>query len=276
MSIKTFIQKHSLLVGLGAGLVGVGGAVAGAEYFDNHFENRQELTQVQAATIKQEDIPEIIAKHTGLSDLVIQSIDLEESYYEVEASNAQASYEFNIHSQSGQVTQTSKETINQASNLTGNQSGSLLDQEAIKKLVAEKTGQDKLTYAQIQTETNDGRTIYDVKASSDTKSYELELDAQSGDILSYQESELATALSGQGATQSSNQANLKTEEVKAIVEKTLGQKNLTYSQIQLTQDPEDYSGQAYYEVTALSNGVEYELDIHAQSGQVLQSSTDKN
>lgn len=162
----------------------------------------------------------------------------------------------------------SKTVSDDQSNTTA--SGKVIGEEKVKAIVEKTVGKDKLTYADITLKTDDGVQEYDIKATSDTTVYDLEIDAVSGQVTSSEQE----AVSNQpNSTTSSSPASIDEAEVKKIVAKASGKSNLTYTQIQLGQD-DDYNGALVYDVTAYADGVEYDYDIDAESGKILSQSSE--
>lgn len=166
------------------------------------------------------------------------------------------------------VTSSSQKVSNAQSNTAA--SGKVIGQEKVKAIVEKTVGKDKLTYASIILKTDDGVQEYDVKATADGTVYDLEIDALSGQVISSEQE----AVSNQSNTTAANSSvSIDEAEVKKIVEKASGKSNLTYTQIQLGQD-DDYNGTLVYDVTAYADGVEYDYDIDAESGDILSQSSE--
>lgn len=162
--------------------------------------------------------------------------------------------------------------------ITGNQS-KLIGENKVKQIVEDAVGQSDLTYAYINLEMDDGLQIYDVKASHDNKVYDLDINAVSGQVISFEEESISNSQSIQSGTSKSSSsagapaAKISEDKVKEIVEKATGKSNLTYTELRLKQD-DDYNGRLIYDVTAYADGTEYDYDIDADSGEILSQSSE--
>lgn len=290
MSIKNFVKKHMVAAGVGAVLLGAGITAIGMQ-----VANRTNHTVLNRSEVKisEEEARKIVEDRTGITDLTYQKFQLEHDddhinpHYDIDTYKDGVEYDFEIDALTGDIlaysadgnkenvmtsTNTSTDKDKTTASSSTQASSQTISEDKVKEITAKETGKNDLTYVYIHLETDDGRQIYDVKATSGNTEYDLDIDANSGQVISSDQDAISTNKATSGTTSS---AKLSEDQVKDIVAKTTGQNNLTYTQIKLSQEQDDYAGALVYEVTAYAAGVEYELDIDANSGQVLSSSADR-
>ena len=141
--------------------------------------------------------------------------------------------------------------------------------DQVKKSVEKHLGFTELQQESI-TLTNDNRTTYyEVKVNHNGVRYELTVDATTGSILGTEienpSSSQQTLTTKQGANV---QVSISEERAKAITSEHTKKTNLNYTRIELSQD-DDYAGALTYEIEAEADGIEYDLDINANTGQIL-------
>ena len=111
---------------------------------------------------------------------------------------------------------------------------------------------------QVKTDMEDGRTCYDVTFGTDGYSYEYEIDAATGEVLS---AKIEKLYNGGGAGDIGQDAAL----AAAMAHAGLTQQQLTWSQCK--RDVDD--GRLEYEVDMRVGNVEYEYTIDGATGAVL-------
>ena len=117
---------------------------------------------------------------------------------------------------------------------------------------------DKVTFLKAQLDYDDGVRVYDVEFWSGNKEYDYEIDAATGSVRSCDwDIEDYTPVSSSSDTLSKAQ-------IKAIVEKKAGTTG-TYRDFHLDRD----DGRLVYEGELRSNGMEYEFEIDAVTGAIL-------
>jgi uncharacterized membrane protein YkoI len=122
-----------------------------------------------------------------------------------------------------------------------------------------------VTFVKSWLETDDGRQEYEIEFYRGNTEYDYDIDALTGDIVSYDSD--AKNYSRSGSTQSAgNNTYIGEEKAKSIaLAKVSG---ATESDIRLYLDSED--GKPVYEGSILFNNTEYEFEIDAVTGTVLQ------
>lgn len=127
----------------------------------------------------------------------------------------------------------------------------------------------------INKDNDDNRNIYEVSILHDGVEYDFEIDAQTGDILS-QSSERDDDDDwddGQSGSQNNNQNNSGLISEKKASKIALGQVDgATESDLRIHQDTDD--GRTVYEGSIIYNEMEYEFEIDAQSGDIIDWSSE--
>lgn len=141
--------------------------------------------------------------------------------------------------------------------------------DQVKKSVEKHLGFTELQYESITLKNENRTTYYEVKVNYNGVRYELTVDATTGSILGTEienpSSSQQTLTTKQGANV---QVSISEERAKAITSEHTKKTNLNYTRIELSQD-DDYAGALTYEIEAEADGIEYDLDINANTGQIL-------
>ncbi|MGT2665956.1 PepSY domain-containing protein [Streptococcus rifensis] len=275
------MKKKTLLLGLGAGVIAFGGLALGSELLEDRSERQTLAIRQSTNTISEVEAKRIVSEKTGQTDLTFSKVQLETDddrinpYYEIEAFKDQTEYDYEVDAVTGEVTSASEEQLTSTSSspdvsVTSNQS--TLTETEIKAKVGEAIGHSDLNYAKLQTSTEDGKQIFKVKVTDGTTTHELELDAQAGSVLSHEkEDTIKTSPSALTAS-----AKLSIDQVKEIVSKSTQASNLVFTEIELSQEKDDYNNRLIYDITAYADGIAYDLDIDATTGEVLKTSAERD
>lgn len=141
--------------------------------------------------------------------------------------------------------------------------------DQVKKSVEKHLGFTELQYESITLKNENRTTYYEVKVNHNGVRYELTVDATTESILGTEienpSSSQQTLTTKQGANV---QVSISEERAKAITSEHTKKTNLNYTRIELSQD-DDYAGALTYEIEAEADGIEYDLDINANTGQIL-------
>lgn len=113
----------------------------------------------------------------------------------------------------------------------------------------------------------DGRTVYDIEFWLGSSEYDYELDACTGEILAYDFDIEGNAASGsEGSSQSHGE--ISSDEAKAIALKRAG---LTAEQVRYIDIAYEYDdGRAVYQIDFITDSMEYEIEINAADGSVIE------
>lgn len=154
-----------------------------------------------------------------------------------------------------------------AASLTDSALLAYIEESEAKAAALEHAGlsESEVTYVSVKLDYDDGRTVYDIEFYVDNTEYDYEVDAYTGDILSY---DYDIDNYSVPSAQSDDSAYISLDEAKAIA---LNKANITEEQITYTQESFEYDdGIAVYQVDFISDGMEYEVEINAIDGTIVE------
>lgn len=123
----------------------------------------------------------------------------------------------------------------------------------------------------INKDNDDNRNIYEVSILHDGVEYDFEIDAQTGDILSQSSERDDDDDWDDGQNNNQNNSGLISEKKASKI--ALGQVDgATESDLRIHQDTDD--GRTVYEGSIIYNEMEYEFEIDAQSGDIIDWSSE--
>ncbi len=132
--------------------------------------------------------------------------------------------------------------------------------------------ESEVTFLSVKLEKDDGRYVYDVEFYVGTKEYDYEIDAYSGEIVSYDYDieNYNAAKAGKNKTDSAkqNDVSLTLEEAKVIALEKAGvsEKDVVFTETSFEHD----DGFACYQIDFISGTTEYEIEIDANSGEITE------
>ena len=194
------------------------------------------------------------------------------AYYEVDFTANGVEYEYDIDAITGTVIeQNQKQSGNaQATNNATNQTTtSVIDEAKAKEIALNHAGvtEADTSFILAKADKDDGRQVFDVEfyVSSTNSEYDYEIDAQTGEIISFDyDAENYTPSTNNTNT---NSTTTKTEqEIKDIALAKVP--NATEKDIQVKLDRDD--GKLKYEGKIIYEGMEYDFEIDAYSGAILE------
>lgn len=122
-----------------------------------------------------------------------------------------------------------------------------------------------LTFVKSELEREDGRMVYDISFYKGNTEYDYEIDAITGEIRSFS---YDIEKSDTKSAQSGDSSYIGLEEAKKIALKKAG---LSAAQITYTEAELDYEdGIAVYQISFVSGSMEYEFEINAVSGAIIE------
>ena len=133
----------------------------------------------------------------------------------------------------------------------------------------------QVSFVRAHLDWEDGRRVYEVEFynTSNYTEYDYEIDASSGDILSYDHDAEYYQRPSTGTGSSGNSGNTGTTTITETQAQqiALSHAGLSSSQVSFIRSKLDWDdGRQVYEVEALYNGYKYELELDAQTGEILQ------
>lgn len=207
------------------------------------------------------------------SDAVFTQASLSEKngtmYYDVEFTAGDMDYTYAIDALTGAVIESNSSAAQagdtSTTTQTGGAQGGSIDEAAAKQIALDHAGvsEGDTAFLMSKSDYDDGVAVYDVEfyvASTNTE-YDYEIDATTGEIRSYDYD--AENYSGTQSTTGETKAEAEIRQI--ALAKVPG---ATDKDIQLTLDRDD--GKLRYEGKIIYDGTEYEFEIDAYSGAILE------
>ena len=251
-----------------------------------------------SAYITKTKAKQIALNHAGLSEAAISfskvKLDYEDGrmIYEVEFYTAEKEYEYDIDAVSGQILDVE---IEQRKQSQGSDQGSSQEQtpgtatyigEARAKQIALNhagLNEAMVRFIKVEQEYEKGRLIYEVEFGTADMKYEYEIDAITGDIIEVEQEQRkqsqasaeSTAPSNQGSASNSPAPDNSTTESYISEEKAiqiaLNHAGLSRGAVRSLETKREYEkGRLIYEVEFKHGGYEYEYEIDAVTGRILE------
>ena len=221
------------------------------------FVYREAITESEAQNIAYE--------YAGVNsrDVTILTIqkDREDREYEIRFYDDTYEYEVDVNYNSGRVVNFEKDLRDQA-NIDQDTSVSMSEEEA-RNIALQKIGKtsDEVTFTRVRIDRENGITVYDVYFYDMEKEYELSIDVDTKEVVSYKEDYLNT---NQGPT---NQDYIGVEKAREIVlnHAGLSSNEVIFSKVELDVD----YGFATYEIEFYYQYSEYDYEVNAATGEIL-------
>ena len=163
-------------------------------------------------------------------------------------------------------------TTNGGTNNNNNNNNTAVTLEEAKEIALRRAGvkAEDATFTKQQSDVDDGRRNYDIEFVSGGTEYEAEIDAETGEILEWKTEVLKGYQQGIGVGPAINTDNgvITLEEAQNIALERAGLSgaNVTFTKSKLDRD----DGIQKYEIEFRYNGMEYELEINAATGAVIE------
>ena len=213
---------------------------------------------------------EIALKQVGLSAADVETYRIKLDYddgwarYETEFWNGLTKYEYDIDAVSGEIIGYS---VKGYEVLKESQSGAAIGIEKAKEIALKHAGLTAVetVFSYEKTGYEQCRRVYEIKLYSGNNTYSYDIDVVTGKILSYEFDKERESL------QNTSGNYISEAEVKKIVEKLAGTSG-TFKKLKL----ESENGTAVYEGKMYSGKTEYEFEIDALTGAVLDWEVDRD
>jgi len=150
---------------------------------------------------------------------------------------------------------------------TGSPSSDYVGEDAAKAAALEHAGltESEVTYVKVKLDREDGTIVYEIEFHFGNTEYDYEVDAYSGNILSYDYDIDNYTIS---SVWSNDSTHISLDEAKSIA---LTRANLTTEQVTYTEASFEYDdGMAVYQIDFISGGMEYEVEINAVVGTIVE------
>lgn len=129
-----------------------------------------------------------------------------------------------------------------------------------------------VTFSKVKLESEDGRPVYEVEFYSAGQEYDYEIDAQTGEVLSFDHDAEAYGAAGDSAAVSGTASQITLDGAKAAALKRAG---LSESEVTFTKTDYVYdNGLAVYEIEFISGDTEYDVKVRADTGAISEYSAE--
>lgn len=224
------------------------------------FVFRESITEAEAQNIAYE--------YAGVSasNVTILSIqkDREDREYEIRFYDDMYEYEIDVNYNSGRVINFEKDLRdNVDANQGGNTTVSMSEDEA-RSIALQRVGktQDEVTFTRVRVDRENGVTVYDVYFYDNEKEYELSIDVDTKEVISYKEDYLTS--NGNNTTTSNYIGADRAREI-VLNHAGLTSNDVRFNKVELDVD----YGIATYELEFYYNYYEYDYEVDAVTGEIL-------
>ena len=235
------------------------------------------------ATISEDDARQAALTHAGLSEgdvtFINTHLDRDDGrlVYDVEFYSGNSEYDYEIDAATGEIVSYDYdvESYNLASGAGQTQSGEYISETDARNAALTHAGlaEADVTFVKTHLDRDDGRMVYDVEFYSGSSEYDYEIDASTGEIISFDydaESYHMSAPSGQ--SQSGDYITV--DEAKAAAFTHAGVAETDTTRLKVEMDYDD--GRAVYEVEFNVGRTEYNYEIDAVTGDLLSYDMDND
>ena len=204
----------------------------------------------------------------GEADATFTTAELETRnntpYYEVDFTAGGQEYDYDIDALTGTVIASNQQAAGSTGSHGGSTGDTAITADQAKEIALNHAGltADQVTFVRSNLDQDDGRTCYDVEFyTADYTEYDYEIDANTGDLLSYD----SDAEGYQGQSQSGSTTAITADRAKEIALAEVP--GATASDIYEFETDRD-DGRLEYEGTIYYNGTEYDFTIDGYSGAI--------
>ena len=226
--------------------------------------------------IGEEKALDIALKDAGLKETEVSgkrvNLDKDDGVqmYEVEFYTDKAEYEYDVEAVTGEILYKAVEEHEVGTEETQNPEAENIGKAKAKKIALDDAGlkESEVTFTKTKLDNDDGREIYDVEFHTEKKEYEYEIDAKTGKIVNKSvENRENDNNNNNNNTDTDTQLIGKTKAKKiALDDAGLKESEVTFTEVYLDRD----DGVQYYNVDFYTSTKEYDYEIHAVSGKILE------
>ena len=221
--------------------------------------------------ITQAQAEEAALKAAGGGTVIKVKLDTDDGQkvYEVDILNGDYEYEVEVLASTGAILKTKKKAVTDAD--PGNQPdpGQQVSLAKAKEIAAADAGLAvaDVTFTEAKLDREDGVLVYEIAFYTATYEYEYEINASTGGICSREQKKLKQTGNGDpGSTENPDYA-ISLEEAKSIAASHAG---FSLSEVRFKEAEQDWEdGQLVYEITFIKDSMEYEYEIDAITGKIL-------
>ena len=239
-----------------------------------------------------EYIPQADAESIALADAGLSADALSGSYirleyddgravYDVEFWTADTEYDYEIDAVTGEILSmdydadnhhtTQSVTVSGSGN-TASSSGTTITEDAARQAALTHAGlaESDVQFVQCKLDRDDGRQVYEVEFYTSSAEYDYEIDAATGEVLSYDYDAENYTPAATGATGT----QITSDDAKRIALEHAGVAESDAARLKVELDRDD--GRQVYEVEWDVGRTEYSYEINAADGSILNYETDRD
>ena len=193
--------------------------------------------------------------------------DREDREYEIRFYDDLYEYEVDVNYNNGRVVNFEKDLRDNV-NINQDQNGNVsMTEEEAKNIALNRVGKtsEEVTFTRVRIDRENGVTVYDVYFYDLEKEYELSIDVETKEVVSYKEDYLVTG--GNINNPTTNNQYIGVDRAKEIVlnHAGLSSSDVRFSKVELDRDYH----MATYEIEFYYNYLEYDYEIDAVTGEIL-------
>mgnify|MGYP001623893394 FL=1 len=180
-------------------------------------------------------------------------------------------YELDVNYHNGKVANFEKD-IRDNVNIKDDQTVSMTEEEA-KNIALQRVGKtnDEVTFTKVRTDRENGIKVYEVDFYDTEKEYELSIDVETKEVISYKEDELHTHNDNSNTTPTNNYIGTKRAKEIVLDHAKLSSSEVTFRKVELDVDYQI----ATYEIEFDYQYFEYEYELNAVTGEILKYERDR-
>lgn len=196
--------------------------------------------------------------------------DGEDREYEIKFYDDTYEYEVDVNYNSGRINNFEKD-IRDNVNINQNSTITMTEDEA-KSIALQKVGKiaDEVTFTKVRLDKYKSQTVYDVVFYDTLKEYEMSVNVDTSEVVSYKENNLNNSTINNNTTNTGNYIGTDKAKEIALNHAGLSNSQVTFKKVKLDIDY-DF---ATYEIEFYHNYYEYEYEIDAITGEILKYERD--
>lgn len=224
--------------------------------------------------ITEEQAMDIAYDYTNVKkeNVTILSIkkDGDDREYEIKFYDDTYEYEVDVNYNSGRINNFEKD-IRDNVNINQNSTITMTEDEA-KNIALQKVGKiaDEVTFTKVRLDRYKSQTVYDVVFYDTLKEYEMSVNVDTSEVVSYKENNLNNSTINNNTTNTGNYIGTDKAKEIALNHAGLSNSQVTFKKVKLDIDY-DF---ATYEIEFYHNYYEYEYEIDAITGEILKYERD--
>ena len=257
-----------------------------AEYYPSTASNS--ATPNNADVITEQAAKDAALSHAGFNedDVVFSKVRLDyddgRAEYEIEFFKDGAEYDYDIDAVTGEVRAYDVDTRNPVAPANLSDATFITEAEA-KTAAVNHAGLNEadVTFLKVKLDYDDGRAEYEIEFYTDGTEYDYNIDAVTGEVLSFDvDKDMVAPVQASNAAPTTAPAPVNNSEyiteaaakAAALNHAGINEGDATFLRVQFDYD----DGRAEYEVEFNKDGVEYDYEIDAVTGEVISYDVDRN